>query len=129
MSPECKNLLKNILNTDPTRRYKIKDIRQDPWYNIVPPINDLNQGIIPGYHTIKANPVILEKIQEKYGLDPDDVSNDVEKDMFNDNCTTYYLILKRRERTGAIRSEFGYKGRKDSTIKSTVTPAAAVVKQ
>ena len=27
MSPECKDMLKCVLNTDPTRRYKIRDIR------------------------------------------------------------------------------------------------------
>ena len=34
LSPEVKDLIKNILNTDPTKRYTIEDIRRHPWFNM-----------------------------------------------------------------------------------------------
>ena len=32
VSPDAKDLLKNILNTDPEKRFTISDIRKHAWY-------------------------------------------------------------------------------------------------
>jgi 5'-AMP-activated protein kinase catalytic alpha subunit len=37
LSPEAKDLIKNILTTDPNKRYKIDDIRKHPWYQLYKP--------------------------------------------------------------------------------------------
>ena len=51
VSTECKDLIKNILTTDPIRRYTIEDIRKHPWFNQVK-ISREAQGIIVGLHKI-----------------------------------------------------------------------------
>ena len=34
VSPEGRDLIKSILNTDPVTRYTIEDIRRHPWFNL-----------------------------------------------------------------------------------------------
>lgn len=48
------DLMKKILNTDPTKRYSIGQIRSHPWFNISSP--SINEGLLICYHVI---PVIL----------------------------------------------------------------------
>ena len=50
VSPECRDLIKKILDTDPRTRYTVSDIRKHPWYNIVP--SREKQGIIVGVNNI-----------------------------------------------------------------------------
>lgn len=54
VSAECRDLIKNILITDPARRYTIEDIRKHPWFYQVKPIREV-QGIIVGLHKIPVN--------------------------------------------------------------------------
>ena len=51
VSDEGRELIKNILNTDPTKRFTIEDIKNDPWYNLVK-LSREPEGIIVGYHQI-----------------------------------------------------------------------------
>ena len=46
ISTSAKDLIKGILNTDPTKRFKINDIRQSQWFTL----NDFveQKGIIVG---------------------------------------------------------------------------------
>lgn len=54
VSSEAKDLIKNILNTDPTKRFTIEEIRKHSWYNIHPKVE--RKGIIVGVDQI---PVFL----------------------------------------------------------------------
>lgn len=51
VSPEGKDLIKNILTTDPAKRYTIEDIRRHPWFNQVKASREMH-GIIVGLHKI-----------------------------------------------------------------------------
>jgi len=55
VSHEGRDLIKNILNTDPNKRFTIDDIRKHPWMNQVK-IPREPEGIIIGYHQV---PVFL----------------------------------------------------------------------
>lgn len=46
ITPEAKDVLKNILNTDPTSRYSINDIRKHVWFNQVK--ENRQEGIMVG---------------------------------------------------------------------------------
>ncbi len=51
LSTDAKDMLKRVLNTDPTARYKIDDIRRHPWYKQVASTTN-DDGIIVGYNSI-----------------------------------------------------------------------------
>lgn len=46
VSPECKDLMKKILVTDPTQRYSIQDIRNHQWTKVAKTISF--KGIVVG---------------------------------------------------------------------------------
>lgn len=53
ISSDAKDLIKNVLNTDPTKRYTISDIRKHCWFNfcmlyIIIKFTKDNQKIPPG---------------------------------------------------------------------------------
>lgn len=54
LSPECQDMIQNILNTDPEKRFGIDQIRSHPWYQIV--TDTVFEGIIVGTDPI---PVIF----------------------------------------------------------------------
>ena len=51
VSNEGRDLIKNILNTNPEQRYTISDIRKHPWFNQTK-LSREPDGIIIGYHQI-----------------------------------------------------------------------------
>lgn len=51
VSNEGRDLIKSILNTDPTKRFTIDDIRKHPWMSAVKLPRE-PEGIIIGYHQI-----------------------------------------------------------------------------
>ena len=64
VSPECKDLIKNILTTDPTKRYTVDDIRRHPWFNQVKQTREC-QGIIVGLHKIPVCIFLPERLTEQ----------------------------------------------------------------
>jgi len=69
VSPEGRDLIKNILNTDPTKRYTIDDIRKHPWMNQIK-IPREPEGIIIGYHQVPIDHNILKQL-EAFGINYD----------------------------------------------------------
>lgn len=63
ISNESKDLLKNILNTDPIRRYNLADIRKHVWFNQVKELRHDN-GIIVGYNSIPLDYNILQSLEQ-----------------------------------------------------------------
>jgi len=49
VSEDGRDLIKNILTTDPAKRYTIEDIRKHPWMNQME-MPKKSEGIIVGYH-------------------------------------------------------------------------------
>jgi 5'-AMP-activated protein kinase catalytic alpha subunit len=98
VSPEGRDLLKNILNTDPTKRFTMDDIRKHPWMNVVKLPRE-PEGIIVGYHQIPIDFEILKQL-EKYNLDVDYVQKCLDANKHNHATTAYYLLLKRHHNNG-----------------------------
>ncbi len=50
ISDKARDLIKRILNTDPTKRYNIQQIKNHPWFNINAP--SINEGLLIHLYTI-----------------------------------------------------------------------------
>ena len=56
VSPECKDLMKKILDTNPNTRITIPEMRNHPWYQLAVPHE--KEGIIVGVNPIPVNSLI-----------------------------------------------------------------------
>ena len=101
ISKPSKDLIKKILNTDPNKRFSVKDIRQHEWYQQVKPAE--MEGIVIGKDRIPVLDEYLSKIQacfETSGISPNcDLSQTVtyiQNNKHNQITSTYYLLLKKK---------------------------------
>lgn len=62
--------------------------------------------MIIGKDTIPVEEKILATLQKDYNLDPIQVTNEVQKNRFNNFTTTYYLLFKRKERAAIFRQQY-----------------------
>jgi serine/threonine protein kinase len=99
VTPEGRDLIKRILNTDPERRYSIDQIRSHPWYKLYVPNEP--QGILVGTHRIPVDDVILDQIPD-YNLEKEEVRKHVTNNKHNKMTTLYYLLMLKASRNGYI---------------------------
>lgn len=97
ISPEARDLLAGILNTDPDKRFTIDQIRQHPWCAQVKV--ECSPGILVGYNPIPVDPTILARLEE-FGLNTETGRKAIEGNRHNHLTTTYYLLLKRFVQSG-----------------------------
>ena len=106
LSYKCKDLIKNILITNPNKRYGFEDIKRHPWFMSVNNISGKNNlfnspGIIIDYDVI---PIDINIIKEMYfakeykNFSVSNIISDVIKNKHNKITTAYYLILKKKLR-------------------------------
>ena len=106
LSYKCKDLIKNILVTNPKKRYGFDDIKKHPWFMNVNYISGKNNlfnspGIIIDQDVI---PIDINIIKEMYyakeykNFSISNIINDVIKNKHNKMTTAYYLFLKKRLR-------------------------------
>lgn len=95
VSPESRDLIQNILNTDPEKRYKIADIRKHPWFNQIVH-QKISGGIFIGLSQIPINTKILNLLVE-YNFKKDYAIKCLNANKHNHVTTTYYLLLQRYE--------------------------------
>ena len=106
ISDECRDLITNILNTDPSKRFTAADIHNHAWYTSCQLKNVKDyQGIIIGKNPIPIDTQILKEVFEKFEdfklkTTFEDAKRDVEQNKHNEITTTYYLTLKRFLRQG-----------------------------
>ncbi len=60
LSEDAKDILSKILTVDPTKRFRIEDIRRHKWWHNTPQ-EITSMGIIVGYHRIPVDEHILEE--------------------------------------------------------------------
>lgn len=92
LSPHCKNLLKKILNTNPRQRYRIEDIRNHPWFNLLKPT--LNEGYLIGVDELPIEQDVVA-LMDEYGIDKTELLTSLQQNRHNHSTTTYYLRLKK----------------------------------
>ena len=98
ISQEARDLLKNLLNTDPNKRYTIQDIRNHPWYNITKAEKE-PEGIIIGVNPVPIDFIILNQM-EAFGFNQEYAKKCIEANKHNHLTTTYYLLLQRHLKNG-----------------------------
>ena len=93
VSDEAKDLFNKILNTDPSKRLNIEQIRQHPWYNLVP--SEFNfKGIQVGLDPVPIDANILDRMQTEYTIDKQYAKKCIQANKHNHISATYYLLLK-----------------------------------
>lgn len=90
---------------DPNKRYKIQDIRQHPWFNLVEHIP--RTGIIIGKSEIQVNEEIFNKVCQEYNISPEQLRYQIRHNKFSSSTTIYYMILKRIERANKAKLKWG----------------------
>ncbi len=92
LSNSAVDLMRNILNINPNKRFNIKKIKKHPWFNIIHP--QLKPGIDIGKMKISVDENILRKV-ENLGFDKDLCKNKILQNKFDSITTIYYLFLRR----------------------------------
>lgn len=62
ISIESKDLLKNVLNTDPNKRFGVEEIRKHIWYNSVK--ENRVDGVIVGFNSVPIDNEVLKGLDE-----------------------------------------------------------------
>lgn len=94
LSPEIVNLLKNVLQVDTKKRFRIQDIKQDKWFNKY--LDDSSK--------ISFEEINIQTLQEveKMGISKADVIKSIYAYSHNNYSTTYYLTYKKLEKQGLL---------------------------
>ena len=103
ISKASKDLIRKVLNTEPSKRYTIADIRGHEWYNQVKPVE--MEGIVIGKDRVPVIEEFLSKIQDCFvtsGISPncnlDQTVTYIQNNKHNQITSTYYLLIKKKQR-------------------------------
>ena len=97
VSADAADLMRCILNTDPTQRYTISDIRKHVWYNQVR--SKEREGIVVGVNPIPVDPQILQQMSP-FDFDLEEAQKALEANKHNHTTTTYFLLMKKHIEAG-----------------------------
>jgi 5'-AMP-activated protein kinase catalytic alpha subunit len=99
LSEGAKDLIRRILNTDPTKRYNIQQIRSHPWFNSLNQGINTFEGLLININVIPIDESLVLKMEE-YDFKRDEVRSNILSNRHNHITTTYYLLLKNKIRKG-----------------------------
>ena len=115
ISESAKDLLKNILKTDPDQRFNIEEIKSHQWLNQIS--QEICPGILVGYQNINIDTTILNRLSS-YKVDIEHAKKCIEANKHNGISTGYYLLLKKHLKDGGT-SVANYSKLSDITVSST----------
>ena len=97
LSLNLKDLMKKILNTDPAKRITIGDIRAHDWYAKIRSVE--MEGVIIGKDRIPVITEFIEQLRDHFtGENLEQATTFVQNNKHNQVTSTYYLLLKKKER-------------------------------
>ena len=99
VSEPAKDLIRCILNTDPNKRYTISQIKNHPWFNMINPRLNTNEGLLITMTVIPIDESIIEQMVE-FGFKKDEIRVNLLSNRHNHITVTYYLLLKIKVRKG-----------------------------
>ena len=99
MSDDAKDLFSKILNTDPKKRLKIDEIREHPWFNLVPCKSNF-KGIKQGVNPIPIDDSILDHIYSEFKINKKYAKKCIQASKHNHISASYYLLLKEKIKKG-----------------------------
>ncbi|KAM3136190.1 hypothetical protein pb186bvf_011649 [Paramecium bursaria] len=106
VSVECKDLLLKILNTDPTKRYNIQQIKNHKWCKQIK--HEDYKGIVVGSDTIEVDEIVIEQLRQ-YNVDISQCRKYIQKNRHNQLTTLYYLQLAKYKRSNKNKTYFKQK--------------------
>ena len=102
---DLRDLLVNIIETNPNKRFNLEQIKAHKWYNIIN--NTSIPGIIINKHKIPIDDRIISVCQA-YGFTQDNLIQSVTENVYDNNASIYYIILNKfiRERFDSVSDLF-----------------------
>ena len=101
VSTKAADLIKSILNTNPEKRFDIKEIKAHSWFGMYKGYIDRPKGLIIDYHEIPFDLTIIGEMEE-LGFDKQQVMLSIQNNRHNKLTTIYYLLLKKFISNGNI---------------------------
>lgn len=101
LSNHASDLIKNILNTNPRKRYTIDQIRAHPWFQLYKGYVSTPKGLIIGYNEIPVDEIIVDNVIS-FGYERDVIYQSLKNNRHNKITTLYYLLLNKFIKNGHI---------------------------
>ena len=112
LTPECKDFITKILNTDPETRFKIDQIRNHAFMkkNLVgvDPI-PREPGLFPGVEKMPCTKELLKRLLDDFQFEEEYSIRCLESNRHNHITATYHLINKKNYRNQYMRDTFSTK--------------------
>ena len=93
------DLIKNILVTNPKKRFNLNDIKEHSWFKNENMKNNFHFGINLKEIIIPIDEDIIE-IMNEMNFNKQEVRENILRDEHNNICTTYYLLLNKKIKRG-----------------------------
>ena len=93
------DLIKNILVTNPKKRFNLNDIKEHSWFKNDNMKNNFHFGINLNEIIIPIDEDIIE-IMKEMNFNKQEVRENILRDEHNNICTTYYLLLNKKIKRG-----------------------------
>ena len=100
LSPNAVDILHKILNTEPSKRYNIEQIKSHPWFKMINPKINIIEGLLIDKYIIPFDEEIIKEMVQKYHYNDKIVKINIIVNKHNHITTTYYLMLKKKIRNG-----------------------------
>ena len=102
VSDSAKDLIKNILITNPKKRYTIEQIKNHKWFNLC--LNNeeyrekqsLYEGLLLDKYVVPLDEDIIKQMNNEYKIKKDKIRTCLLNNDHNDITTIYYLILLKK---------------------------------
>ena len=101
ISEPARDLIKKILTTEPNHRIGIYQIKNHPWFNLLNPNLNINEGLLINQMVIPLDEGVISDMINKYGfMDKEKIRACILSNRHNDIATIYYLLLRKKTRQG-----------------------------
>jgi 5'-AMP-activated protein kinase, catalytic alpha subunit len=127
INSDARSLITGMLQTDPTKRYTLIDIKKHQWYNITP-LKD-SVGILVGLQPIPVDLHIIQVMKSKYNCECEYTRKCIEANKHNSTTATYYLLLKKHIESGGTNQVDMVGNSEPKIISSKLIPTAPVLSQ
>ena len=102
LTPDSKDMLRHILDVNPETRYKVNNIRESKWYNLIPSKYEA-QGIVVGTDVIQPDDRIISAMRKMgVNMEPAQIRNYIINNRHNQITAFYYLLKKKADKNPSI---------------------------
>lgn len=101
VSEQAKDLIKKVLTTDPDKRISIYQIKLHPWFNLLNPVININEGLLINKVVIPVDEAVVNSMASDYGFtNKEEIRASVLSNRHNDIATVYYLLMRKKIKAG-----------------------------